>query len=119
MSSMSKQQVAALPRVTRAVMNSSLIGLKMASQTRQKLEARLAALDAERRRMTPDVTQEVTRAGADLLWHRWAEAQRAELNIALARARAEQAEAWRASATAFGRDRALRKALARAAERKG
>lgn len=115
MSGIAKKQAAALSRVTQAVLGSSLTSLQTASRTRQELERRLAALDAERRRMSPDVTQETTRAGADLLWHRWAEAQRAQLNIALARARAEQAEARRAAVTALGRDQALRKVLARTA----
>jgi len=107
-------KAARLTRMTGLALDVSLSRLKSASRARDSLERQLASLDADRRAVSENVDSAATRAGADLLWHRWADSRRADLNMALARAHAEENRARRAAARAFGRDQALAEVLARA-----
>lgn len=107
----SHKRMAELSKVTGVALDAALLKVRSAAQASAEITSRIAALDADRRRMVQDVESAATRAGADLLWHRWAEAQRAELNKALARARVAEDGARRAATRAFGRDEALAKVI--------
>lgn len=111
------QKAARLNRVTRLALDVNLSRLKSAVRARRALEESIAGLDADRRRVSTNVESASTRAGADLLWQRWADSRRAEMNMALARARAEEIRARRAATLALGRDQALTNLLARSRRR--
>ena len=117
MSNPRHKQILRLATITDAILESALLQLKIAAAARHSLEGQLAELDASRRAVIPDVESATSRAGSDLMWLKWSDLRRAELNKALARARVAEDEARRAAGRAFGRQQALagvaRKAAAR------
>lgn len=113
MSGRNQARIQRMTRVTGVALDAALSRLRAAAQDARDIEAEITSLDADRRCMCGDVTDPATRAGVELLWHRWAEAKRAELNKSLARARVAETEAQRAATRAFGRNDALTKVIAR------
>ncbi|MCO8143800.1 hypothetical protein NHN26_01060 [Rhodovulum tesquicola] len=92
----------------------ALARLKAAAETCRKVEAELAALDAEWRECEGE-TDPAARAVMGPGRERRYLLRRAALNGALARARAEEAMRMQEAARAFGRDDALHRLIRRAA----
>jgi len=112
-----KQRLAQLGAVTETGLNASLLQLKKASDRTRDVQTRIEDLEAARRAILYDPTPPATIAGADQRWLAWAEQERARLNAALARARVAEARQRSAATTAFGRNDAMRKLIARKALR--
>lgn len=102
------KQLAELAQLTGVAQDAALSKLRAAISAREAVEAQIKALDQQRRRATPDVSDAVTLTGADLLWQRWAALRRADLNKQLARLRVTEAGARDTARTAFGRAQAVR-----------
>ncbi|MGC9418345.1 MAG: hypothetical protein ACP5EN_05160 [Rhodovulum sp.] len=95
--------------------DAALARLRTAAQECRRIEAEIAALDAERRSFD-DETDPAVRAMVGDSRERWYLRRRAALNGALARARVEEAMRMKEAARAFGRDDALGRLLRRAGE---
>ncbi|MRH21045.1 hypothetical protein [Rhodovulum strictum] len=95
--------------------DAALARLKTAAAECRRIEAEIAALDADRRKAETEADPAV-RAALDGSRERWYLQRRAVLNGALALARAEEATRMREAARAFGRDDALHRLIRRAAE---
>lgn len=108
---MSGARLKTLARVTGAAQEAALARLREKAAVCDGIEAEIRALDGERHRQADRPLDTAALAGADILWLRWAEGKRAELNRALARARAARDDAKAEAARSFGRDHALRKAI--------
>lgn len=102
----------ALAQVGEMIRDAALVELRQAALRHRQAELAIAELDAQRRRVVPDLTDAASMAGADLSWHRWAEARRAELNMELAASRAAENRAKAQAARALGRSEALQKVIA-------
>ncbi|MHC0051971.1 hypothetical protein [Actibacterium sp. D379-3] len=113
-----RERLAAMAQLTAMALDAALMRSRQASAARRGIKAQIDALDADRRRMAQSVEDPATRAGADLLWLRWAEARRAALNKSLARSLVAEEEARRVAIRAFGRDQALGKVRERETPRK-
>ncbi|SIO49838.1 hypothetical protein SAMN05444722_2731 [Rhodovulum sp. ES.010] len=99
---------ARLAEVGGALRDAALARLRRAAGECRRLEAELAALDAEKRRAeaTADATARAFLGDSPERWYR---ERRTALNAALARARVEEAMLMKEAAVAFGRDDALRR----------
>lgn len=119
MTTAERKRAERLRQVTGVALDTALAALRQAAARRATAEDRIAALDAQRRTVVQTVEDAAFRAGADLLWQRWADQQRARLNAALARARAEENTARQVASAAFGRDQALGKVIEKRTRRGG
>ncbi|ARE40407.1 hypothetical protein RGUI_2266 [Rhodovulum sp. P5] len=102
-----------LADVGSALKEAALARLRAAAQECRRVEAELAALDAEARRAAADDDVAV-RAMLEEPRARHHRLRRKALNAELARARVEEANAIRAATQAFGRDRAVQGLIERA-----
>lgn len=95
-----------LVEISRLMLDHKLAALTQATSARDESRARLAGLA-----LPPAQTDLPLAAAAQagLLYERWAEARRAEINLTLARQTAEWIEARDAARQAFGRADALRR----------
>lgn len=103
---MSHRPLRPLVEISRLMLEYKLAALTRAAAVREESRARLAGLSrppAETDLPLPAAAQ------AGLLYERWAEARRAEINLTLARQTAEWIEARDAARQAFGRADALRR----------
>lgn len=106
------KRLKALERVTDAAYAAARLELKSKADARQAIADQLAQLDADRARaIQGQATDPAMRAGADLLWQRWADEQRRSLNRQLAQARAAENRARANAARTFGRHQALIKTV--------
>jgi hypothetical protein len=88
------------------MLDHKLAALTLAAAAREESKARLAGLS----RPAADTDLPLAAAAqTSLLYERWAEARRAEINLTLARQTAEWIEARDAARQAFGRTDALRR----------
>ncbi len=95
-----------LVRASGLILDLKLAELRRASRARDESRARLADLEAAP--VETDLPLTVS-AQAGLLYERWAEARRAEINLTLARQTATWIDARTAARNAFGRAQVLRK----------
>ena len=103
---MSHRPLRPLVAISRLMLDHKLAALTRAAAAREESKARLAGLSQ------PPAETDLPLAAAaqtSLLYERWAEARRAEINLTLARQTAEWIEARDAARQAFGRTDALRR----------
>ena len=103
---MSPRTLRPLVDISRLMLDHRLAALTRAAAAREESKARLAGLSQPS--AETDLPLAVA-AQASLLYERWAEARRAEINLTLARQTAEWIEARDAARRAFGRADALRR----------
>ncbi len=103
---MSPRTLRPLLDISRLMLEHRLAELTRAAAAREESKARLAGLSQPS--AGTDLPLAVA-AQASLLYERWAEARRAEINLTLARQTAEWIEARDAARQAFGRADALRR----------
>ena len=103
---MSSRPLRPLVDISRLMLDHRLAALTRAAVAREESKARLAGLSQPS--AETDLPLAVA-AQASLLYERWAEARRAEINLTLARQTAEWIEARDAAQRAFGRTDALRR----------
>lgn len=103
---MSPRTLRPLVEISQLMLDQKLAALTRAASAREESKARLAGLS-----QPPAETDLPLAAAAQagLLYARWAEARRAEINMTLARQTAEWIEARDAARQAFGRADALRR----------
>ena len=103
---MSPRTLRPLVEISQLMLDQKLAALTRAASAREESKARLAELS-----QPPAETDLPLAAAAQagLLYARWAEARRAEINLTLARQTAEWIEARDAARQAFGRADALRR----------
>jgi hypothetical protein len=103
---MSPRTLRPLVEISRLMLDHKLAALTRAVSAREESKARLAGLSRP-----PAETDLPLAAAAQarVLYERWAEARRAEINLTLARQTAEWIEARDAARQAFGRADALRR----------
>jgi len=94
-----------LAQITGARLAAAQARLARARRREQELSRALADLSAEAHPAMPD--SPAARAGADLLWQRWAEARRRDIHLELARCRADEEGLRAALARANAQDRAV------------
>lgn len=99
-----KDQIARLQQITQLMLDARLNDLEVAARAKAESQARLAGLQGG---CAEDVSA-VAAAQAEMLYQRWADARRAEINMTLARQTAEWMEAREAARCAFARTEALR-----------
>ena len=107
-----------MAQITSVALDAALYQLRQAVAARKEVEEGLRKLDDDRRQMAQDVAGPATKAGADVLWQRWADARRAELNNELARRMVAEDHALRMATRAFGRDQALVNVIVRSGKPK-
>ncbi len=100
------RQMASLSKLTGMALDSRLAALRKFSHARDATHAALAALNAPRPEPEGDIALSAL-ARSNLLYDQWAERQRRELNLKLARQTAEWMEQRAVAATAFGRNEVL------------
>ena len=98
-----KDQIKRLQQIAGLQLDLRLNHLHSAARARQESLDRIAGLNVPQARDLPPVAA----AQADLLYQRWAEARRAEINHTLARQTAEWIEAREEASRAFGRNQVL------------
>lgn len=103
-------QIGRLRHLSGLMLDLRLAELRAAARTRQESLDLLAGLGVPQASSLPPVAA----AQADLLYRRWVEARRAEINLVLARQTAAWLEAQAAAREAFGRAEALRGLQAKA-----
>lgn len=98
-----KAQIRRLGQLSGLILDIRLSELHAAARARAESLARLAGLDA------PQATDlaPIAAAQAGLLYERWAEGRRAEINLLLSRQTAVWLEAQTSARQAFGRSEAL------------
>ena len=103
---MSPRKLRPLVDISQLMLDHKLAALTRAASAREESKARLTGLS-----QPPAETDLPLAAAAQagLLYARWAEARRAEINLTLARQTAEWIEAQDAARQAFGRADALRR----------
>lgn len=99
-------QMAALSKLTGLALETRLASLRKISTARDATHAALAALNAPRPAPEGDIALSA-QARSNLLYDQWADRQRRELNLKLARQTAEWLEERSGAATAFGRNEVL------------
>lgn len=107
--------MAQIQQATQACFDQAQSGLRATLREREQIEKALSELDAQRRAVfsaTEQAAEPLSQAA--LLWLRWADDQRAALNIRLARAMADENIARQETLRAFGRQQALDAILDRA-----
>lgn len=92
-----------LARLTGARRDAELAALGQTLRVCENLRSALAALDAAEHAQLREMADVAKISGADQLWLSWANAERARLNRALARARAEHSRAQAKSARLVAR----------------
>ena len=100
------RQLAALGQLTGMVLEARLVNLRKAAQVRDATRAALDTLNAPRPEPEGDVALSAL-ARSNLLYDQWAERQRRELTLKLARDTAHWLEQRSGAATAFGRDQVI------------
>ena len=98
-----KDQIKRLQQIAGLQLDLRLNDLHSAARARQESLDRIAGLNVPQARDLPPVAA----AQADLLYQRWAEARRAEINHTLARQTAEWIEAQANARRAFGQTQVL------------
>ena len=106
-----KQDLARLTQISQLLLDQRLSRLTAAARSRQASLDQLAGL--EEAAAPAGALPEISAQLASLAYQRWAEARRAEINLALARQTAEWIEARDAARLAFGRTDALQTLQAR------
>ena len=116
-----------LQKVTEAAFQKEHTALRPLLEAEARVQQQLARLDAQMQQSRQDsASAEGYRVtGTDVLWNSWEGATRRQLNMELARLRAQKLTAMEALRTAFGRKQAVNdlssariKALRRAQSRK-
>jgi hypothetical protein len=100
------RQMDSLSKLTGLALESRLATLRKISLARDATHAALAALNAPRPEPEGEIALSAL-ARSNLLYDQWAERQRRELNLKLARQTAEWMEERAVAATAFGRNEVL------------
>ena len=114
---MERTRIAALSGVTEAVYQREHQKLKPLLEQEARVMRRLAQLDAQ----TLEVRQQTQQSsdyrvsGGDVVWHTWESITRRDLNIELARIRAQKLAALDAVRQAFGRMQAVEELVRNAA----
>ena len=103
---MSPRTLRPLVEISRLILDHKLAALTRAATAREESKAHLAGLA---RPLADTDLPLAAAAQAGLLYERWAEARRAEINLTLARQTAEWIEARDAARQAFGRADALQR----------
>lgn len=103
---MSPRTLRPLVEISQLMLDHKLAALTRAAAAREESRTRLAGLS---RPLAETDLPLSAAAQAGLLYERWAEARRAEINLTLARQTAEWIEARDAARQAFGRADALRR----------
>ena len=103
---MSPRTLRPLVEISQLMLDHKLAALTRAAAAREESRTRLAGLS---RPLAETDLPLAAAAQAGLLYERWAEARRAEINLTLARQTAEWIEARDAARQAFGRADALRR----------
>ena len=118
---MTKNRLSELAAVTVAVYQREYRQLRPLLQQEAGLRAQLARLDLQ----VAEVRSEGAKAdgynvtGGDMLWHSWESATRRNLNIELARARAQKLAALDNLRTAFGRKQAVETLVKQRSKKRG
>ena len=103
---MSPRTLRPLVEISQLMLDHKLAALTRAAAAREESRTRLAGLS---RPLAETDLPLAAAAQAGLLYERWAEARRAEINLTLARQTVEWIEARDAARQAFGRADALRR----------
>lgn len=115
---MKRAQLSDLSAVTEAVFQKERQQLQPLLQAEARVAQQLARLDAQAAQVRADATDSsgyrVT--GTDMLWHRWESATRRQLNMELARLRAQKLAALDSLRSAFGRKQAVAELSSQAEE---
>ncbi|MDP4034471.1 MAG: hypothetical protein Q8P60_16775 [Pseudorhodobacter sp.] len=98
-----KTQMQRLGQLSGLILDIRLSQLHAAARARVESQARLAGLDAPQASDLPPIAA----AQAGLLYERWAEVRRAEINLLLSRQTAVWLEAQTSARQAFGRSEAV------------
>ncbi|MDO8311925.1 MAG: hypothetical protein Q7T25_08295, partial [Sideroxyarcus sp.] len=98
-----KQQIKRLQQIAGLQLDLRLNDLHAAARARQESLDRIAGLNMPPRGDLPPIAA----AQADILYQRWADARRAEINQTLARQTAEWLEAQSRARRAFGQTQAM------------
>ena len=102
-------RMAGLADVAGVILEARLADLRAANALREATQARIAALERRTAPPTDPEMSPVSLARNDLLYDRWVESRRVELNLRLARETAAWHEERARAATALGRTDALRR----------
>ena len=100
------RQMASLSKLTGLALDLRLASLRKISTARDATRMALAALNAPRPEPEGDIALSAV-ARSNLLYDQWAERQRRQLTIKLARQTAEWMDERAVAATAFGRNQVL------------
>ncbi len=106
---MKRHKLPALKSVTEAVYQSEYQKLRPVLEAEARVQAQLARLDAQvvQTRQDSAVTDGYQITGTDVLWNGWEAATRRQLNMELARCRAQKLAAMQQLRQAFGRKQAV------------
>ncbi|RYH07494.1 hypothetical protein [Tropicimonas sp. IMCC6043] len=107
------KDLARLKKVTEAGWLAASQALRRKADEEREVAARLADLGRDRAQclelISGDPTADVAQIATTAKWLRWSDAERARLNLRLARIRAEMAREQQVARKAFARDHALGK----------
>ena len=106
---MKRHELPALKSVTEAVYQSEYQKLRPVLEAEARVQAQLARLDAQvvQTRQDSAATDGYQITGTDVLWNGWEAATRRQLNMELARCRAQKLAAMQQLRQAFGRKQAV------------
>ena len=111
---MTKADILDLENVTEAAFQKEYTALRPMLEAEARVQSQLTRLDAQVQQTRQDSSSiegyRVT--GTDVLWNGWESATRRQLNMELARVRAQKLAALDALRVAFGRKQAVAKLLA-------
>lgn len=98
-----------LEKVTEAAFRKEYNALRPLIEAEARVQQQLARLDAQVQQSRADSTaaEGYRVTGTDVLWSGWESAMRRQLNMELARLRAQKMKAMEALRTAFGRQQAV------------
>lgn len=106
---MKRHDLPALKSVTEAIYQSEYQKLRPVLEAEARVQSQLARLDAQvvQTRQDSAVTDGYQITGTDVLWNGWEAATRRQLNMGLARCRAQKLAAMQQLRQAFGRKQAV------------
>jgi len=106
---MKKSGLSDLEKVTEAAFQKEYTTLRPLLEAEARVQQQLVRLDAQVRQTRQDstATEGYRVTGTDVLWNGWESATRRQLNMELARLRAQKLAAMDAVRTAFGRKQAV------------
>ncbi|NOE27925.1 hypothetical protein [Ruegeria sp. HKCCD6157] len=106
---MTHTQLPDLEKVTNAAFQKQFQALRPILEAEARIKQQLARLDGQLRQARQDSTkvEGYQVSGTDVLWNSWESATRRQLNLQLARTRAQKLAGMEALRTAFGRKQAV------------